>query len=89
LTRAISIERGPSVRINAVVPGAVETAMLGFGLERSGQTLEEKGARLALDRVASPRDVAKVIRFVAIEATMMTGSTVVVDGGALARLSSE
>jgi NAD(P)-dependent dehydrogenase (short-subunit alcohol dehydrogenase family) len=89
LTRAMALEWGPLVRANCVLPGAVDTPMLHAGLDRSGQSHAQIGDRLALRRVASPSEIARVIRFVASEAGYMTGSTIVVDGGALARLSSE
>ena len=89
LTRAMAVEWAPTVRANAVLPGAVDTAMLGAGLQRSQQTIEEMGNRHPLGRVASPGEIARVVRFVAVEGTFMTGSAVVVDGGVLSRLSSE
>jgi len=89
LTRSMAVEWGPEMRVNAVLPGAAETPMLDSGLQRSGQTAAQIGDRLALGRVATPAEIARVIRFVAMEATFMTGSAVVVDGGARARLSSE
>ena len=51
--------------------------------------MEEIGRRHPLGRVASPVEIAQVVRFLAIEATFMTGAAVVVDGGVLSRLSTE
>jgi glucose 1-dehydrogenase len=82
-TRGLSIEceeRG--VRVNAVVPGSVDTPMLWSNPNvRSG---EEKIGGF----VAKPEDVAAVICFLAAaEARAINGSCVVVDGGLLRRLS--
>lgn len=89
LTRAMALEWAPELRANCVVPGAVDAPMLRQGLERTGQRIDEIAARHPLGRVATSGEIARVVRFVAVEATFMTGSTVVVDGGVLSRLSSE
>ena len=89
LTRAMALEWAPEVRANCVIPGAVDTPMIRFGLERTGQTVEDIGRRHPLGRIAAPSEIAQVVRFVAVEATFMTGSALVVDGGVLSRLSSE
>jgi len=85
-TRQAAVELGPKrIRVNAVVPGAVDTAMLG----EDGR--EELVERTPLGRVAEPREVAEAIAFLADEerAGFITGQSLGVDGGVLARLSSE
>jgi NAD(P)-dependent dehydrogenase (short-subunit alcohol dehydrogenase family) len=89
LTRAMALEWAPRVRANCVLPGAVDAPMLHLGLERTGLTMEEIERRHPLGRVASPVEIAQVVRFLGSEATFMTGAAVVVDGGVLARLSTE
>jgi NAD(P)-dependent dehydrogenase (short-subunit alcohol dehydrogenase family) len=89
LTRAMALEWGPQIRANCVLPGAVDTPMLRYGLERSQQTIEDIGGRHPLGRVASPPEIARLVRFLVVEGSFMTGASVVVDGGALARLSTE
>jgi NAD(P)-dependent dehydrogenase (short-subunit alcohol dehydrogenase family) len=89
LTRAMALEWAPQIRANCVLPGAVDTAMLRYGLERTEQSVEDIGRRHPLGRVGRPEEIARVIRFVATEASFMTGSTLVIDGGVLSRLSSE
>lgn len=99
LTRAMAIEFAPhGVRANAVLPGATDTPMLAAGLDRghaAGGSLDERKADLAgkilLQRLAAPAEIAEVIYFLADPARSgyITGQSIVADGGALARLSTE
>ena len=99
LTRAMAIEFAPeNIRVNAVLPGAVDTPMLHAGLSRGhtgGGTLHERLENLAhktvIGRVGKPEEIAQAIYFLADEAqsSFMTGQAMIVDGGATARLSTE
>jgi len=99
LTRAMAIELAPDqIRVNAILPGAVDTPMLRAGLQRSGRAgggvdrrLEELSRRTVNGRIGSPEEIARAIYFLAEEAqsSFMTGQALVVDGGATARLSTE
>jgi glucose 1-dehydrogenase len=99
LTRAMAIEFAPDgVRVNAVCPGAVDTPMLHAGLSRGHvsrgsiqQRMDELGAKTVIGRVGKPEEIASTILFLA-DATMssfITGSHLVIDGGATTRLSTE
>ncbi len=99
LTRALAIELAPDgIRVNAVLPGAVDTAMLRAGLNRghlSGDDvdalLQGLARRHVLGRVGRPEEIAQAILFLADHkrSSFMTGQALVVDGGAIARLSTE
>ncbi len=81
-TRALSIEAEPlNVRVNAVAPGAVDTPLLWTNpnLQSGEEKLEGS--------VASSESVARAICFLASEdAQFVSGTTLTVDAGRLARL---
>ena len=96
LTRSMAIEFAEdAIRVNAVLPGATDTNMLAAGLERNGSDLKESKAELEskilLGRVAQPEEIARAIYFLADnqQSSYITGQSLVVDGGATIRLSSE
>lgn len=93
--RSAALDLGPSIRVNAVAPGAVDTPKLREGFERWGhaaaaerRTVLEQ--RTALGRIANSREVAEVVDFLlGPQSAFMTGSVLTIDGGASARLGSE
>jgi NAD(P)-dependent dehydrogenase (short-subunit alcohol dehydrogenase family) len=92
LTRAMALEFAPAqIRVNAVLPGAIETPMLAAGLKRSKSTLKALASRHPLGRVGTPGDIAQAVFFLAdrYRSGFITGQTLTVDGGATARLSTE
>ena len=97
MTRSAALEWAPEVRVNAVLPGAIDTQMLRRGVQRWASpdgvdaALEELAARTPLGRIGRPEEIAEVILFLADgqRSSFITGQTLVADGGALARLSTE
>ena len=99
LTRAMAIEFAPdNIRVNAVLPGAVDTPMLRAGFNRghvgSGniqERLDNLARKTVNGRVGRPEEIAHAIYFLADEtqSSFMTGQAMIVDGGATARLSTE
>lgn len=99
LTRAMAIEFAKeNIRVNAVLPGAVDTPMLRSGLDRghlSGPSITERLDNLARKtvngRIGQPEEIARAVYFLAdnTQSSFMTGQALVVDGGATARLSTE
>ncbi|HKJ39802.1 MAG TPA: SDR family oxidoreductase [Anaerolineales bacterium] len=99
LTRAMAIEFAPdNIRVNAILPGAVDTPMLRAGLGRGhvgGDDVQERLDNLARKtvngKVGTPDEIAHSIYFLANneQSSFMTGQALVVDGGATARLSTE
>jgi 3-oxoacyl-[acyl-carrier protein] reductase len=72
---------GRGVRVNAVCPGYVRTPMTEAYLD-DPETLQEINKGIPLGRVAHPDEIAAVIAFLASdEASYITGSAIVVDGG--------
>ncbi len=99
LTRAMAIEfASDNIRVNAILPGAVDTPMLRAGLGRGhvGQgdmqeRLDNLARKTVNGRVGTPEEIAHAIYFLADneQSSFMTGQALVVDGGATARLSTE
>jgi NAD(P)-dependent dehydrogenase (short-subunit alcohol dehydrogenase family) len=84
LTRALAAEMAPTVRVNAVSPGPVDTPMLREEIKFFGGTqavVDGAIARVPMQRFAAPEEVARAILFLAVEARFATGSTLVLDGG--------
>ena len=92
-TRAAALELAPhGVRVNAVAPGAVDTPALRAGLAGSpGRRAVAARARTPAQRIGQPHEIAEAIAFLldGERSGFITGQSVVVDGGALARLSTE
>jgi NAD(P)-dependent dehydrogenase (short-subunit alcohol dehydrogenase family) len=75
------------IRVNVVAPGWVQTPMSAQALADAG-LLDQPLAVPLLGAIGTADDVAQVIRFLASPgARYMTGATVVVDGGQLARMA--
>jgi NAD(P)-dependent dehydrogenase (short-subunit alcohol dehydrogenase family) len=92
--RSAAMDLGPGIRVNAIAPGAIDTAKLREGFARWGETAEKRKEmlrqRTALRRIGAPSDVAGAVSFlIGDDARFVTGTVLVVDGGATARLGSE
>lgn len=82
LTRSLARALAPKIRVNAVCPALVEDGLIqrldprGFENRR-----EQQIARAPLQKVAQPSEVASAVYWLAVEATLMTGSLVILDCG--------
>lgn len=79
LTRSLALELAPTVRVNAVAPGFIDTAIL------AGDTAakrRQRAAQVPLGRVGSPAEVAGVVSFLAgPDSSYVTGTVLHVNGG--------
>jgi meso-butanediol dehydrogenase / (S,S)-butanediol dehydrogenase / diacetyl reductase len=81
-TRSLALELSPyGIRVNSVSPGFVETPLTENALQND-RFVKAIQRNTALQRVGTPEEIANVIAFVASsEASYMTGSDLLVDGG--------
>lgn len=90
LTRAMALDHSrEGIRINAICPGDVMTE---WRLEsdlawvKAAGDMAKAGGYLPIGRIASPREIARAVLFLAgDDAAYVTGATLVVDGGHTAR----
>ncbi|GAA2664559.1 SDR family NAD(P)-dependent oxidoreductase [Streptomyces vastus] len=79
LVRQLAVEYAGQIRFNAVLPGAVATALWAeTPPEYKAQTI----ARTPVGRLGAPEDIAAAVAFLASEdASFVTGQNLLVDGG--------
>jgi|SRR5271166_1374619 len=89
--RCLAMDLAPhKIRVNAVAPGCIDTPQLRADIERVGLTYEEdlaiEGPLHLLNRFGTPEEVANAILFLASdEASFITGTCLMVDGGYTAK----
>lgn len=68
-----------NIRVNAIAPGFIETAMT----DKLSQSIKDKlTEQIALKRLGKPQDIGDMVQFLCSEkASYMTGQVLVVDGG--------
>ncbi|MGZ5058711.1 MAG: pteridine reductase [Methylobacter sp.] len=77
MTKVLAKELGPSVRVNAVAPGAI----LWANNDLSEPAKQEILQRVILKRSGDPADIAKAVLFLIKNADYITGQILTVDGG--------
>ncbi len=85
LTRTLAAELAPGVRVNAIAPGLVKTDMARALWEENEAAIARS---LPMKRLGEPSDIAQAALFLCSDAaSWITGTTTVVDGGALLHAS--
>ena len=84
LTRTMAAELAPRIRVNAVLPGAVETESLRWYLDQQAPEVREGMVeRTAMRRNGEPDDIATAVLYLASPApSRVTGKLLEVDGAA-------
>jgi len=85
MTRIMAAEWAPAIRVNAVAPGYVRTAMTEKLRAEGRIDFDAISRRTPQRRIAEPAELAGAYTYLASdEASFVTGETIVVDGGWLA-----
>jgi NAD(P)-dependent dehydrogenase (short-subunit alcohol dehydrogenase family) len=81
LTKSMAVDLAPSIRVNAICPGYIETAMTA-GYLADGTTRTRIEGDIPLQRVGQPHEIAESVAFLLSDhASYVTGATIVADGG--------
>jgi 3-oxoacyl-[acyl-carrier protein] reductase len=80
MTRSLGRALAPEIRVVAIAPGLVEGR---YALQLDPKWREEQRARMLLQQLVQPEEVANAVLAAATLLTFTTGSVIVVDGGRL------
>lgn len=81
LTRALSAELAPKIRVNCIAPSITDTA-LAAGLLNTAEKIEANAQRHPLKKIGKAEDIANAVDFLISEqSAWMTGQVLKIDGG--------
>ncbi len=87
LMKQLAMEYAPTIRVNALCPGPVDTPLLhdsAHAFENPESAVENAKETTLLKRLGTPNDIAKLALFmVSQDSSWITGSTINIDGGIL------
>jgi NAD(P)-dependent dehydrogenase (short-subunit alcohol dehydrogenase family) len=82
LTRQMAAELAPAIRVNAVLPGPIDTEMLDGWLDDPKERADWMGRYIPLERLGLPEEIASVVAMlVSDDGAYITGAVIPVDGG--------
>ncbi|WP_329347989.1 SDR family oxidoreductase [Streptomyces sp. NBC_01261] len=86
LARSLAVEWAQyGVRVNAVAPGRTRTPILDTVGMDDPQRMTQWIGQIPMGRLLEAEEIAVAVTFVALDATAMTGQTLLVDGGQIAQ----
>ncbi len=77
MVKSLALELAPEIRVNGVAPGAILWPEQQMSPDHQRATLD----RTPLGRTGTPQEIAKTVRFLAMEGGYITGQIITVDGG--------
>lgn len=81
LTRALSAELAPKIRVNCIAPSITDTPLAG-GLLNTPEKMEANAQRHPLKKIGKSEDIANAVAFlVGEQSAWMTGQVLKIDGG--------
>ena len=87
-SRATAIESAPHVRVNCIIPGAVDTPATKRAIP-DAKIMDATIKTIPLKRIAKPIEIARPIAFLlSSDASFVTGASLIVDGGKTADLNA-
>lgn len=87
MTRAMSVDLGSRIRVNAIAPAATATPMLLAGFEGKDEKFKELSSMHPIGRIASPEEISNVALFLSSsKSSFITGAVIATDGGISGRL---
>lgn len=85
LAKQMAVDYGPTIRINAICPGPVDTPFIhdsAVAFPDPVKAVENAGKATLLRRLGEPEDIAKLVLFlISDDASWITGSAYTIDGG--------
>ncbi len=87
MVRAMAVDLGGQVRVNAICPAAIGTPMLKAGFDGQPQAFAQLEAHHPIGRIGTPEEVAELAAFVCSDRSpFMTGACLDLSGGISGRL---
>jgi NAD(P)-dependent dehydrogenase (short-subunit alcohol dehydrogenase family) len=87
MTRALAVELGDRIRVNAICPAAIATPMLIDGFKENPKGLSQLAEHHPTKRIGRPAEVASLVRYLAeSDSPFLNGAIIGLDGGIASRL---
>ena len=81
-SRSLAKELGPRIRVNALCPGAVESAVTIKARENDPDVIHKLTQAYALERIGQPDEIAEAVLFLSTPlSSFVTGAAMPIDGG--------